>query len=87
MDVESFHMLLILNVMPYSYCRQNVPWLEGLLGSGTAPRSPHFVRAVHATGRGPLIGHGFLIINNSRMTVLQTLVTEKRPPLTLTHLQ
>ena len=63
-----------------------VPLLEVLFGGGTAPRSPHFVRDVHTTGGQPLIGHGFLTINNSRMTVLQTSVTMKQPPLTLTHL-
>ena len=36
------------------------------------PRSPNFVRVVHTTGTQPLIGQGFLTINNSRMTVLQT---------------
>ena len=51
------------------------------------PRSPHFVRVVHTTGGQPLIGHGVLTINNSRMAVLKTLVTVKRPSLTLTHLQ
>ena len=34
-----------------------------------------------------MIGYGFLTINNSRMTVPQALVTEKQPPLTLTHLR
>ena len=29
----------------------------------------------------------FLTVNNNRLTVLQTLVAEKQPPLTLTHLQ
>ena len=49
------------------------------------PRSPHFVRVVHTIGKRPLIGHSFLPINNSGMTV-QALVTKKQPPLTLTHL-
>ena len=30
---------------------------------------------------------GVLTVNNSRMTILKMLVTMKRPPLTLTHLQ
>ena len=65
-----------------------VPRLEFFLGSGTAPpRSPHFVRVVHTIGGRPLIGHSVLTVNNSRMTVLQTMVTEKQPPLTLTQLQ
>ena len=49
-----------------------------LLGGRTAPRSPHFVLVVHTTGGRPLIGHGFLTVNNSRMTLLQTLVTKKQ---------
>ena len=52
------------------------------LGSATAPRSPHLVR-----GRQPLIRHSFLTVNNSPMTVLQTLVTERQPPLTSTQLR
>ena len=50
------------------------------------PRSPHLVQVIHTTCRQLLIGHGFLTVNSSRMTVLQTLATEKQPPLTLTHL-
>ena len=68
--------------MPHSHYRP----LEVFLGGGTTPRSPHFVRVVHTTGGWPLIGHDFITVNNSRMTVLQTLVTEKRPPLTSTTL-
>ena len=49
---------------------------------------PHFIQVVHTTGGRQLIGHGFLTIsNNSRMTVLQTLVTKKQPPLISTHLR
>ena len=72
--------------MPHSHYRRYVLRLEVLLGGGTALRSPHFIRVVHTTGRRPLIGHGFLTVNNSRMTVLQTLVTERQPPLNVTHL-
>ena len=60
--------------------------LEVFLGGGTAPRLPHFVRVVHTIVGQPLIRHSFLTVNNSQMTVLQTLVTERQPPLTSTHL-
>ena len=56
------------------------------LGSGTASKWPHFVRVVYTTGGWPLIGHSFLTINNSGITVLQVLVTENQPSLTFTHL-
>ena len=46
------------------------------------PRSPDFVPVVHTTGGLPLIEHGLLTVNNSRKTVLQTLVTEKQSQLT-----
>ena len=75
-------------VMPNSHYRRYVPQLEIFLGGGTAPRSPHFGRVGHTTGRRPLLqtGHGFLTVNNSRMSVLQTLVTKKQPPLISTYL-
>ena len=63
------------------------PTVEVLLASGTASRWPHFVHIDHITGRPPLIGHSFLTVNNSRMTVLQMLVTKKEPLLTSTYLQ
>ena len=69
-------------LMPYSQYRQYIPWWEVFLGSWTASRSPHLVRVVHTTGRQLLIGHGFLAINNSWMTVLKTWVTVKQPQLT-----
>ena len=47
--------------------------LEVLLTGRTTPRAPHFVRVVYTTGVRPLIGHSFLTVNNSRMTVLQKL--------------
>ena len=72
--------------MPQSHLRQYVPRLEVFSAAEPPPGRPHFIRVVHTTGGSPLIGHGFLTINNSKMTVLQTLVTEKQPPLTLTHL-
>ena len=52
-------------------------------GRTPPPRSPHFIRVVHTTGGRPLIGHDVLTVNNSLMTVLQTLVTETQPPLTI----
>ena len=63
-----------------------VPWLKVFLRGITAPRSLHFVRVVHTTGGRPLIGNSVLTVNNSRMTVLQMLVTKRQPPLTSTHL-
>ena len=48
---------------------------------------PSPIRIVHPTDGWPLIGHGVFAISNSRMTVLQMLVTERQPPLTLTHLR
>ena len=62
--------------MSRSHHRQFVPRLEVSHGSGT--RSPHFVRVVHTTGGRPQ----FLTINNSRITVLHMLVTERQPQLT-----
>ena len=64
-----------------------IPRFEVFLGSGTAPRLSHFIQDVQTKGGRPLIGHSFLTVNNSEMTVLQTLVTEKQPPLPLTHLR
>ena len=52
------------------------------LGGRTALKSPHFIRVVHTTGTHSPIGLSFLTANNSRMAVLQTLVTEKQPQLT-----
>ena len=58
-------------------------WIEVFLGGRTAPFRPissHYRKT-------PLIGHGVLTVNNSRMTIPQMLVTERQPPLTLTHLR
>ena len=41
-----------------------------------------FIRVVHTTAGQPLIGHGFLTVNNSRMRVLQMTVPTKHPQLT-----
>ena len=67
--------------MPFHTTRGR-PAVRSFFGVGTTPRLPHFVEVVHTTGRWPLIGHSVLTINNSRMTVLQTMVTERQPPLT-----
>ena len=83
----SFLCYVNCDLMPLSHYGWYIPWLEILLCGGTAPRSPHLVRVVHTTGGEPLLGHTSLTINNSRITVLQTLVTEKQPPLTSTHLR
>ena len=66
-------------LMPHSHCRWCIQRWEVFPGSGTASRLPHFVGVVHTKGGRPLIGHSFLTANNSKMTVLQTLVTEKQP--------
>ena len=63
------------------------PAVRSFLSGQTAPRWPHLIQVVHNTGGQPLIEDGFLTVNNSRMTVLQTLVTEKQSPLTSTHLR
>ena len=70
-----------LSVMPI-HTTGGFPAVRCFSWRRTAPRLPHFVRVVHTTGGWPLIGHGFFTINNNRMTVLQTLVTEKQPSLT-----
>ena len=72
-------------LMHHSYYGRYIPQLEVFLGGKTAPRLTDIARGFHTTGGWPLIGHGVLTINNSQMTVLQTLVTERQPP--LTHLQ
>ena len=69
------------DVMPHSHCTV-CPAVRSLLGDGTVPRSSHFIRVVHTTGRQLLTGHRFLTFNNSRITVLQMLVTEKQAQLT-----
>ena len=74
-----------LQFMPLSHYRQYVPLFEVLLCYGTTPRSPHFVQVVHTTDRQPLIGHRFTTVNNSRIRILRTLVTQKQPSLTSTH--
>ena len=47
------------------------------------PWSLHFIQVVHITGGQPLIRYRVLTVNNSRMIVQQTMVTERQPPLTL----
>ena len=71
-------------LMSLSRNRRYISWFYS--AAELPPKSPHFVRVVHTTGRQPLIGHCFLTIENGRMTILQMLVTKKQPPLTLTHL-
>ena len=58
-----------------------VPGLEVFVGGGTTPKSPHVVRVSHTTGGRPLIGHGLLTVNNSRMTVLQMMIPTQQPQL------
>ena len=57
------------------------PTVRSFFYVGTALRSPHCIRVVHTTVGRLLIGHSFLTISNSWMTVLQTLVTKQQPPL------
>ena len=71
--------------MPHSHYRRYVLQLEVILCGGTVPGLPHFIQVVYTTSGWPLIGHSFLTISNSRMTVLQMLVTEKQPLLTSTY--
>ena len=82
-------LLLLMTFNPHGPFTQQmvVPWLEFFLGGEPPPRLPNFIRVVHTTGGRPLIGHSILTVNNSWMTVLKMLVTEKQPPLTLTHLR
>ena len=53
-------------------------FLDGRSASQVVPFHPS------STGRWSLIEQGVLTISNSLLTVLKTLVTVKRPPLTLT---
>ena len=69
--------------MPPSQYRRYAPRLEVLVGGRTTPRSPHFNYRQTATDWTQF----FLIVNNSRMTVPQTLVTEKQPSVTSTRRQ
>ena len=59
-----------------------LPWLDVFLGGGPGPQFAPFHPSCNTTGRRPLIGHSFLTVNNSWMTVLQTMVTVKQPQLT-----
>ena len=74
-------MLSEMFLIHHSHYRQYILRLKVFVGGGNISRLPHFIQIVHSTGRRSLIGHGFLTINNSRMTVLQMLVTKKHPPL------
>ena len=54
------------------------PRLEVFVGGRATPGSPNFkFQVVHTTGGRPLIGHSVLTVNDSRITVAQTLVTER----------
>ena len=70
--------------MPRSHYRRYVPLLEVFLNSGTVPRGRPELFTLQAGGYWL---DTVLTFNNSRMTVLQTLVTEKKPPLTSNHLR
>ena len=62
-----------------------VPQLEVLLG-GTTPQVAPFRPSCSHYRQTATDWTQCLTVNNSRMTVLKTLVTVKQPPLTLTHL-
>ena len=75
---------MYINLCPFHTtggCPAVVPWLEVVLRGGTTPRSPQFVGVVHTTDGRQLIGYSVLTVNNSRMTVLQMMITVKQPQL------
>ena len=68
-----------------------MPWLEVFLAAKSHPGRPSFrldfIRVVNTMPRQMATDSTrFLTISNSRTTVLQTLVAEKQPSLTSTHL-
>ena len=68
---------------PFTLHRRHVPQLEVLLGGETALPGCHILSELFTLqADSHRLDTVFLTVNNTRMTVLQTLVTEEQPQLT-----